>query len=74
MGVNWANAAHGQFMQGFMDGMYPEEALTKEECMANGMTEKEYDVQVALGSVPTTRRGMFDNVINDACAKFLGKK
>lgn len=27
--------------------------LTKEECLANGMSKKEYDIQKALGSLPT---------------------
>ena len=26
--------------------------LTKEECLANGMSEEEYDIQKALGSLP----------------------
>ncbi|KKM26742.1 hypothetical protein LCGC14_1581700 [marine sediment metagenome] len=26
--------------------------LTKEECLANGMSEKEYEIQKALGSLP----------------------
>ena len=30
----------------------PEVELTKEECLANGMSEKEYDIQKALGTVP----------------------
>lgn len=30
--------------------------LSREECLANGMSEKEYDIQKALGSLPICYR------------------
>ena len=40
------------FMKGFAS-VFPEREWTREECLAKGMSEKEYAIQKALGALPT---------------------
>ncbi len=47
-----------EFIKGF-NSFFEEVELTKEECLAEGMSDKEYGIQKALGSLPTRSAPVF---------------
>lgn len=68
----WGQLAAYHFNKGFMahvrGALYIDVPMTREELLAGGMTEKEIDIQEALGSTPTK------SVLNDKFIKLFGGK